>query len=76
MFTVRWVARGQKATSIESEKYSVLNRDVIVQRCSVRLEGMQKQHPDTPIDGFIVLDNADKVIRGWFPIQNMIRARR
>jgi hypothetical protein len=53
MFAVRWVARGQEPTSIESEKYSVLNVDVTVQGCSVRLEGMQKQHPDTPVDGFI-----------------------
>jgi hypothetical protein len=69
MFTVRWVARGQEATDVEIEKYRILNPDVIVQGCGVRLEGMQKQHQDTPIDGFIVLDGTDKVIRKWFPFK-------
>jgi hypothetical protein len=67
MFTVRWVARGQEVSSIEIEKYSVRNPDVIVEGCRLRLRGIQQGHPHAKIDGFIVVDDAEQIVRAWFP---------
>jgi hypothetical protein len=69
MFTVRWVTRGQEVSSIESESYPVNNRDIIVDACRLRLHAMQARNPKALIDGFIILDGGEKVIRSWFPFK-------
>jgi hypothetical protein len=67
MFTVRWVRRGQEVSSIESENYPVNNPDMIANACRLRLHSVQVRNPKAFIDGFIILDGEEKVIRSWFP---------
>jgi hypothetical protein len=69
MFTVRWVTRGQEVSSIESESYLFNNPDMIADACRLRLHSMQAKNPKAQIDGFIILDGGEKVIRSWFPFK-------
>jgi hypothetical protein len=69
MFTVRWVARGQEVSNIGIEKYRLHNPDVIVEACRLRLEAVQKANPNAVIDGLIVLDREDNIVRRWFPLK-------
>jgi hypothetical protein len=69
MFTVRWVTRGQEVSRIESESYPVNNPDMVAAACRLRLDSMQVKNPKALIDGFIILDGEEKVIRSWFPLK-------
>jgi hypothetical protein len=65
MFTVRWVTRGQEISSIESERYP----DMVAVACRLKLDSMEVRNPKALIDGFIILDGGQKVVRSWFPLR-------
>jgi hypothetical protein len=64
MFTVQWIVRG-RAEPIESEGFRVSHADILIASCRFRMELMQRKHPKTPPDGFIVIDPAGKEIGRW-----------
>jgi hypothetical protein len=66
MFTVKWVIRGKEAAPIESEAFGVSHVDTLIVASRYRMEMMRLKHPDTPPDGFIVLDHDGKEIGRWF----------
>lgn len=65
MFTVKWVVRGQEADPIESEEFGVLHVDVLIAACRYRMAMMQVKYPQSPPDGFIILDPTGKEIGRW-----------
>jgi hypothetical protein len=66
MFTVNWVVRGKEDEPVESERFRVRGADTVVAACRYRLAAMRLSYPDSPPDGFIVLDDAGREIRRWF----------
>jgi hypothetical protein len=66
MFTVNWVVRGKESAPIESERFRVHGVDTVVEACRDRLAAMRLNYPDTPPDGFIVLDDSGREIQRWF----------
>jgi hypothetical protein len=68
MFTVKWVVRGKEAAPVESEGFQVQNAETVVTACRYMLIIMRRKYPDTPPDGFIVIDDAGKESRRWFDL--------
>jgi hypothetical protein len=66
MFTVNWVVRGKEAEPIESERFRLNHVSTLIMACRYRMEMMQLKYPETPPDGFIVIDDAGKEIGRWF----------
>jgi hypothetical protein len=69
MFTVKWVIRGKEAEPVESEEFGVFNADVLVSACRYRVEMMRRKYPETPPDGFIVLNYEGKELGRWLGAQ-------
>jgi hypothetical protein len=61
MFTVNWVVRGKEIEPIESGRFSTL-----IMACRYRMAMMRLKYPETPPDGFIVIDDSGKEIGRWF----------
>jgi hypothetical protein len=66
MFIVKWVARGKESEPILIEKGFLTTLDKVVSSCRRRIPALRLDHPDTPPDGFIVLDSDGTEVRRWF----------
>jgi hypothetical protein len=66
MFTVNWVVRGKEAEPIKVERFKVLSAETVVAACRYRLVAIRLSYPDSPPDGFIVLNDSGREVRRWF----------
>jgi hypothetical protein len=66
MFIVKWVARDKESQPILIEKGFLTTLDKVVSSCRRRIPMMRLDNPDTPPDGFIVLESDGTEIRRWF----------
>jgi hypothetical protein len=65
MFTVKWVIRGKEAEPIESERFRLNHVSTLIMACRYRMAMMRLKYPETPPDGFIVVDHTGKEIGRW-----------
>ncbi len=65
-FSVRWVVHRYEPLPVAIEYCAGQDLDKIVESCRSRLSEMRGKHPNTPPDGFLVLNGAGAELRRWF----------
>jgi hypothetical protein len=65
MYFVLWVVDDGQMRPVEREKSVFNNLDALMASCAARLQQMREKHKDSPPDGFIVFDAADKELFRW-----------
>jgi hypothetical protein len=70
MFTVKWVVRGKEDEPIESERFRLNHVSTLIMACR-RMAMMQLKYPETPPDGFIVLDRTGKELGAGLILQRL-----
>jgi hypothetical protein len=66
MFIVKWVARGKESEPVLVEKGFLTTLEKVVSSCRRRIPALRLDHPNTPPDGFIVLESDGTEVRRWF----------
>jgi hypothetical protein len=66
MFIVKWVARGKESEPVLVEKGFRTTLEKVISSCWRRIPALRLDHPDTPPDGFIVLESDGTEVRRWF----------
>jgi hypothetical protein len=66
MFIVQWVARGKESEPILVERGFLTTLEKVASSCRRRIPALRSDHPDTPPDGFIVLESYGAEVRRWF----------
>jgi CheY-like chemotaxis protein len=66
MFSVKWVSHHSQRDPIKIEFNVHSDLDKVVSSCIERLPSMRLSHAQTPPDGFLVFDSAQKEVRRWF----------
>jgi hypothetical protein len=66
MFSVKWVYRRQEDEAILVEEGYIVPLDKVVSLCKRRSPVLRLDFPDTPPDGFIVMDSEGREVRRWY----------
>jgi ribose 1,5-bisphosphokinase PhnN len=65
-FSVNWVVHRHETQPVEVEHSVIQDLDRLVKTCRRRFSEMKLKYPNTPPDGFLVLDGAGDEVRRWF----------
>ncbi len=62
-FNVNWVVHRHESQPVAVERSALQDLDEIVETCRGRFPEMRHKHPNTPPDGFLVLDRDGNEVR-------------
>lgn len=66
MFSVKWVIHPNEGEPVEVEDSPFEDLNAVVSSALHRIDVVRLRHPNTPPNGFIVLDREGKEVHRWF----------